>query len=736
MGDEAEAGRQKLQNGDNPRWDKNMNDLRTLLLIDNDPAHAEAFHVALLESSDRPFRAEWLRTLSQGMERLREKKVWAIFANMSLPDSDGLDTFDKILQAAPGVPILVLAGAADEGIAIDAMRQGAKDYLLEGHIDAYSFGRAFRNMTERETAEEVLFAEKERAQVTLNSIGDGVLSADVLGNVTYLNVVAEEMTGWSCAEAIGKPLAEVFQIIDASTREPSADPVALAVQGNKTVGLAANCILVRRDGHESAIEDSTAPIHARSGMIAGAVIVFHDVSVSKAMSLEMSYLAHHDSLTDLPNRALLKDRLGQAIATARRNGTQVAVLFLDLDGFKHINDSLGHAVGDKLLRAVAKRLVAGVRGADTVGRQGGDEFVVLLPEVKQAADAGVAARKILTALAASYTCDPYDLRVTASIGVSTYPEDGEDAETLLVNADTAMYQAKKNGPNNYQFFKKQMNVQAIRRQSVEAELNRALERDEFELHYQPKIDLHTGEIVGAEALIRWQHPDQGQICPAQFIPIAEECGLIVPIGQWVLRETCRQVREWIDSGLRVIPVAVHISALEFRSADFIEGLRRTLRGARLDARYLDLELTETALMQHAKSTVAALKELKAIGVRLSLDDFGIGYSSLGYLRWLPIDALKIDQSFVHNITTDSGDATIVSTMIAMAKGLNKHVVAEGVETEAQLSFLKTQNCDEAQGYYFSRPMVAELFEKLLDVSSLKLNYGREPRWNQPGLTLA
>jgi diguanylate cyclase (GGDEF)-like protein/PAS domain S-box-containing protein len=736
MGDAAEAGPEKLQNGDHSPSDQNMSELRTLLLIDNDPAHAEAFHAAAFAANDGSFQPEWFRTLAQAVERLRRNGVWAIFASMSLPDSEGLETFDKILQAAPGIPILVLAGAADDVIAVEAMRHGAKDYLLEGHIDSYSFGRAFRNMVERETAEEELFAERERAQVTLNSIGDGVLSADVLGNVTYLNVVAEEMTGWTSAEAMGRPLADVFQIIDANTREPSADPVALAVQGNKTVGLAANCILIRRDGHESAIEDSTAPIHARSGMIAGAVIVFHDVSVSKAMSLEMSHLAHHDSLTDLPNRTLLKDRLCQAIATAHRNGTQVAVLFLDLDGFKHINDSLGHGVGDKLLRAVAKRLVSAVRGSDTVGRQGGDEFVVLLTEIKRAADAGITATKILTALAASYTCDPYDLRVTASIGISTYPEDGDDAETLLANADTAMYQAKKHGPNSYQFFKKQMNVRAIRRQSVEAELNHALERDEFELHYQPKISLHTGEIVGAEALVRWQHPDQGLITPAQFIPIAEECGLILPIGHWVLRETCRQAREWIDSGWRVIPVSVNISSLEFRSEGFIEGLRGILRDSSLDARYLDLELTEAALMQHAKSTVAALTELKTIGVRLSLDDFGTGYSSLGYLKWLPIDALKVDQSFVHNITTDSGDATIVSTMIAMAKGLNKRVVAEGVETEAQLTFLKAQNCDEAQGYYFSRPMVAELFEKLLEVSSFKLNYGEESRWNQPGLISA
>jgi diguanylate cyclase (GGDEF)-like protein/PAS domain S-box-containing protein len=717
-----------------------MSDPRTLLLIDNDPGHAEDFLAALLNAKDGPFRSEWLRTISEGIERLRANNIWAIFANLSLPDSQGLDTFHKIQQAAPGTPILILARADDEDIAAEALRQGAKDYLLEGHIDAYSFGRAVHNLTEREAAEEALFTEKERAHATLSSIGDGVITADASGNVTYLNAVAEEMTGWSCAEATNKPLADVFQVIDANTREPWANLVALAIQRNTALALAANCILIRRDGHESAIENSTTPIHDRSGMIAGVVIVFHDVSVSKAMSLELSYLAHHDSLTELPNRILLRDRLGQAIATARRNGTQAAVLFLDLDGFKSINDSLGHAVGDKLLQAVAKRLVGVVRGSDTVGRQGGDEFVVLLTEIKRASDAGIAARKILTALAASYSCDPYDLHVTASIGVSTYPEDGDDAETLMANADTAMYQAKEHSRNNYQFFKKHMNVRAIERQSVEAELNLALMRGEFTVHYQPKVNLHTGDVVGAEALVRWVHPERGLISPVQFIPIAEECGLILPIGRWVLRETCRQVKEWMDSGLSVVPVAVNVSSLEFRSESFIDSLRAAIRDTDLDPAYVDLELSETALMRHAKSSVAALKGFKEIGVRLSLDDFGTGYSSLGYLKWFPIDSLKIDQSFVHSITTDAADATIVSAMIAMAKGLQKRVVAEGVETEEQVNFLKAQNCDEAQGYYFGKPTVAAHFATLLEPSSVlpesQHSYRRESNWNQEGLILA
>ena len=559
-----------------------------------------------------------------------------------------------------------------------------------------------------------MFIEKERASVTLNSIGDAVLSTDILGNVTYLNVVAEKMTGWTCAEALGRPLGEVFQIIDSATRKLPPSPMEFAIREDKTVKLTPNCILIRRDGSESAIEDSAAPIHDRSGSVTGAVIVFHDVTESRATTLEMSHLAKHDSLTDLPNRLLLKDRISQAIVAARRNNTKIAVLFLDLDGFKDINDSLGHAVGDNVLQSVARRLVGCVRSSDTVSRQGGDEFVVLLSEIKQPSDAIITARKILTALTASHRFDQHDLQLMASIGLSTYPEDGQDAEILLKNADTAMYQAKKRGHNNYEFFNQDMNARTIERQSIEADLRGAIERQEFVLHYQPKINLQTEKITGAEALIRWLHPNRGLVSPLQFIPIAEESGLILPIGQWVLREACRQARAWQDVGLPAIPVAVNVSSLEFRSKDFLKNVQAILGDTRLEPRYLELELTESVLMQDAESTASALEALKGMGVRLAVDDFGTGYSSLSYLSRFPIDVLKIDQSFVHKITSDTGDAIITNAVINMGKSLKQRVIAEGVETVDQLTFLLAHGCDEGQGYYFSRPMVAQQFARLLE----------------------
>ena len=647
-----------------------------ILFIDDDPCHAKAFEEALNAASDGSSNFEWDRTLTSGLERLARKGVWAIFINLFLPDSRGLHTLDRLLSVTSTTPVIVLGGVDDAGICKAAMLRGAQDYLLEGHLDSYAFERAIRNIIEREIARQELFIEKERAQVTLNSIGDAVLSTDMSGNVTYLNVVAEHMTGWPRKEAVGHPLCDVFQIVDGATHKPSPNPMELAIKENRAVGLAANCILVRRDGHESAIEDSAAPIHDRDGQVTGAVVVFHDVSMARSVVQEMSRLAQHDALTDLPNRMMLKDRITQGISLALRNHNQLAVLFLDLDGFKHINDSLGHAIGDKLLQSVAARLVACVRKSDTVSRQGGDEFVILLPEVTHAADAAVSAAKIISELKKEHTLGEHRLRVTVSIGVSTYPDNGEDAETLIKNADTAMYYAKQSGRDNCQFFRPDMGLNAVERQSLEGQLRYALERQELLLHYQPKVNLKTGAITSVEALVRWQHPERGLVLPGQFLPIAEDTGLILAIGQWVLREACRQTREWLDAGLLAVPVAVNISSLEFRSQHFLEDVQVALKDSSLDSNYLELELTETVLMRHADSTAYALRQLKAIGVRLAVDDFGTGYSSLSYLTRFPIDALKLDQSFIQNIAGSSDDAIVVSAVINMGKSLKHRVIAE------------------------------------------------------------
>ncbi len=528
---------------------------QNILLIQDDPADAQAVRDALLSSNDGPFQVDWVRNRAEGLNRLaltgkqmgrpshmgrHSHGIAAVLVDLYLPDSRGIETFDRLFQAAPQIPILVLIGAGDEAIARLAVQRGAQDFLLKDRLDNYWLPKALRSMVERAANGEALYEEKERAEVTLNSIGDAVMSTDEWGNVTYLNAVAEQLTGWSRAEAAGRALGEVFHIVDAVTREAVADPMALALRENKTVGLTPNSLLIRRDGVEAAIEDSAAPIHDRRGQVTGAVMVFHDVSTARAQSLRMSYLAQHDGLTDLPNRILFNDRLTQAMSLAQRRQKKLALLFLDLDHFKHINDSLGHAIGDRLLQSVAKRLLDCVRSSDTVSRQGGDEFVILLSQVMHAEDAGISAEKILSALNQPHHIGEHAIFATASIGIVTYPDDASDAETLLKNADFAMYQAKDYGRNNYQFFKSDLNVTALERQAVEHGLRHAVERDELVLHYQPQINLATGAIAGVEALLRWRHPLRGLLHPASFISVAEESGWIVPIGRWALREGCRQ----------------------------------------------------------------------------------------------------------------------------------------------------------------------------------------------------
>lgn len=427
----------------------------TVLLVSDNAADRELVQTALVGNGETGLQQECVDLLSSAVERLAKRDIDAVLLDLFLPDSEGIDTFEAVFWTAPMIPILLLVSAEDEELAKTATKLGAQDYLHRGHLDAYWLPRMLRGLIERREVEEALFAEQERARVTLDSIGDAVLSTDIAGKVSYLNSVAEKMTGWSGDDARGRSLAEVFRIVDEVTREPAPDPLALAMRLNKTVGLTENCILIRPDGSESAIEDSAAPIHDRSGQIAGAVIVFRDVSAARTTTQRMAYLAYHDFLTDLPNRMLFMDRVSNAIALARRNGKQCSVLFMDLDGFKQINDTLGHAIGDELLQSVAHRLVSCVRSSDTVSRQGGDEFAVLLSEIDEVSAATASAHKVLFSIAAPYLVAGKQLHVSASIGISTYPTDGRDAETLIKCADSAMYRAKRTGRNKCSLFKEE-----------------------------------------------------------------------------------------------------------------------------------------------------------------------------------------------------------------------------------------------------------------------------------------
>lgn len=437
---------------------------KRMLLIQQDAVAATAVLNALSHSPDEPFQVEWVRRCSEGLARLAG--IVGILVDPDLPDTRGIETFERLFRAAPEIPILLLIDPQHEQTARLAVQRGAQDYLLKDRLEAYFLPQILGNMIERAAYAEALCEKRERAQITLNSIGDAVVSTDVAGRVTYLNAVAEDLTGWSQREALGHPLEDVLRIIDATTRHATQNSTMQAIRDDKAMGLPSNCVLIRRDGVEAAIEDSTAPIHDRRGAVTGAVMVFHDVSVARAMTRRMTYLAQHDSLTDLPNRALLNDRLREAIVLSKRHQRKLSVLFLDLDRFKHINDSMGHIVGDRLLQSVARRLLRCVRSSDTVGRLGGDEFVTLLWEVRRAEDAATTAAKILEAVRKPHLIDDHELHITGSIGIVTYPDDGTNVGVLMKKADLAMYHAKKTGRDRYQCFSSQMNARAIRRQTA------------------------------------------------------------------------------------------------------------------------------------------------------------------------------------------------------------------------------------------------------------------------------
>ncbi|MBT2338546.1 MULTISPECIES: EAL domain-containing protein [Pseudomonas] len=425
--------------------------------------------------------------------------------------------------------------------------------------------------------------------------------------------------------------------------------------------------------------------------------------------LKVSHLLQYDVLTELPNSMLLGDRLTQAMAQCRRHDRQLAVMFIGLDRFKRVNNALGHPVGDEMLKRVARALATVVRESDSVFRYGSDEFVVVLGDIADSQQTKGVAEKLLAAVSTPQPIDGHDLTVTASLGVSVYPTDGFDAVALIKKAETAMRNVKETGPNDYRFFTEDMNRRARQQQTIESGLRLALQRKEFVLHYQPKLDLISGKVVGVEALVRWNRPDHGLVYPSDFIPVAEDSGLIVPLSQWVLQEACQQAVKWQAQGMRPLYLSVNVSTIDFRQRGFVEGIARTLKETGLDPTQLELEITESVLMQNVDTTVAILRAIKQLGVRLAIDDFGTGYSSLSYLQKFPVDVLKIDQSFVGDLSIDSNDAKLVSTIISLGKGLNLQIIAEGVETLEQLDFLRAHQCEEAQGYYFSKPVEPQAF---------------------------
>ncbi|TAJ09190.1 MAG: EAL domain-containing protein [Nitrospirae bacterium] len=667
-------------------------------------------------------------------ERLRPDIV---LLDVMMPRMDGLETC-VALRRLPGgnrTPVLMLTGLDDTDSITRAYEAGAADFVqkpLNGAILAHRVRYLLRisSTVEALRKSEAYLANAQR----IAHIGNW--EWNLLTQAFHLSEEGRRLLGQPEPDACITRTA-YLQCVHPDDQRLVEDAFASAVTQRTRLSL----------DHRLCCPDGTVRIVHQEGEVAcdeagrptALVGTIQDITERKRAQEHLDFLAYYDSLTGLPNRLLYRDRLAQAVADAQRHGHLAATLLLDLDRFKLINDTLGHQQGDRLLQEVSDRLKACVRNSDSVGRPhedhaplagtcdrtaslarlGGDEFTILLNRIAGAPDAAKVARRILASLAKPFHLDGQEVFVSASIGIAMFPLDGESADQLLKNADTAMYHAKQSGRSVYQFYSQSMNASAGERLAIENRLHKALDREEFLLHYQPLIALETGRIIGVEALVRWQHPELGLVPPMQFIPIAEETGLIVPLGEWVLQRACAQTRVWHEMGFAGLRVAVNLSARQFQRQNLLHTITRILLATDLHPRCLDLELTESMMMQDGESASTTLRELRELGVRLSMDDFGTGYSSLSYLRRLPLDTVKIDRSFVKDCTTNQEDATIIKAIISMSHSLKLKVLAEGIETGDQLAVLRAAGCDEAQGYHFSKPLAADQITGLLKANALE-----------------
>jgi diguanylate cyclase (GGDEF)-like protein/PAS domain S-box-containing protein len=560
-----------------------------------------------------------------------------------------------------------------------------------------------QDITERRNAVQALREAERRYRGLFDNAIEGIFRTTAEGHFLDANPALANIYGFASPQELMTSLRDIGRqlYVDPQRREE----FMRIVRARGSVG-GFESQVYRKNGDIIWISENARALFDADGKCIGYEGTVEDITERKLYQARIEQQANYDTLTGLANRSLLQDRLEQALLTASSYNSRLAVAFVDLDRFKFINDSLGHHIGDKLLKAMADRLESCVRECDTVARLGGDEFVVLLTGQTAPDQVRAVVERMLSVVSQPWIIEQGEFNISCSIGVALFPNDGTDAQTLLKHADSAMYRAKESGRNNFQFFTRELNTLMTERLELESKLRRALERDQFLLHYQPRVELCTGRIIGAEALIRWKLPEQGIVAPGRFIPLAEETGLIVPIGKWVLKQACAQNKAWQDAGLEPIVVSVNVSARQFRQDNLVRTIAEVLEETGLDARYLEIELTESMVMHDAAQFVAMLGEIKRLGVQISVDDFGTGYSSLSYLKRFPVDRLKVDRSFVEHLGTDADDATIVRAIITLGHNLNLKVVAEGVEHDEQVNFLRMNQCDEAQGFIFCRPIEA------------------------------
>ena len=579
------------------------------------------------------------------------------------------------------------------------------NYLLLLSLLLILYRRWKEEMKKRKKNEATLLS----LQKAVETMQLGVTISDRTGKILYTNPAEAEMHGYRVDELLGKD-SRIFG--PPETWKPLFKPVLKSFRRETTN--------VRKDGTMFPVQLMSDVVTSPEGDVFAFVTTCEDIADRKRNEEQIRKLAFYDGLTGLPNRALFNDRLGQELAKARRHKELLAVMFIDLDRFKVVNDTMGHDTGDLLIRAVSKRLKKIIREVDTACRLGGDEFVILFTDIKFADDISVIARKILLQLSEAFVLAGTEVFITASLGVSIFPDHGDGVEALLKNADAAMYYAKEQGRNNYQFYTSTIDTNATERARMQGSLRRAVNQKEFIIYYQPQLDLKTGKIVGAEALARWRHPEYGLVSPAEFIPLAEESGLIDQIGKFLIFTACAQNRAWQEAGIPPIHIAINISTYQFVREDFIDSLKKILDEVGLDPKFLELEFTESIIMKDSELIASTMQQLKALGIQCSIDDFGTGYSSLSYLKYLPIDKIKIDRSFISSLTKNLNDDAISRAVISMAHELNLKVTAEGVENLEQLEFLCSHGCDEAQGFLFSRPLPAEDFVGLITNEVFKL----------------
>jgi len=626
-----------------------------------------------------------------------------IVSDYCMPHFDGLAALKVLKSCCVDIPFIIMSANIGEEIAVMAMKAGAHDYIMKTD-SARLLPAIQRELKESMNRKRHRDAENQMRKLigAIEQTTDAVMIASAEGVIEYVNAGFERMTGYSKEESIGQTTNML-----ASGRH-SGDFYRI-LWDTIVAGEVFQDVFInkRKDGELYYEEKSITPLKNEQGIIQNFISTGKDITEQMQTRERLHHLSEHDLLTGLPNRILFNDRLVQAIPRARRNKRLVAVLLMDMDRFKNINETLGFECGDRLLQDIGKRLLESTRDGDTVARLGDDEFAVMLEDVRQQEDIPQVVEKIIRNLSQAYHIDEHELFITTSIGISLYPNDSEHPQMLMQFADVAIHNAKQSGSNTYRFYEAKMNQQSLYRLNLESSLRKALEREEFFLHYQPQIDLASGEITGFEALLRWAHPDLGTVSPTEFIPLLEETGMIKQVGRWVLRKACKTCKQWHERGLTDISIAVNLSPIQFNE-DGITGIVKDVLGETgLPAHLLELELTESTVMRNPEQTTLILGELGRMGVELAIDDFGTGYSSLSYLKKFPINTLKIDRSFVNDISDNENDASIVSAIISMAHSLNLRVIAEGVEEVEQLNFLRARQCEYVQGFLFSKPLTEE-----------------------------